>query len=624
MFFVNYERGQGPWMHTIDPRAIIRKLSPYTTPDKSGFLVKDRILLVQAVNWNTPSSLLEPVPLCHAPSETAVVSWARIDNGEELARSLDIPRSSLHDLCDSELILHSYLKWGEDCASHLIGDFVFVVYDGKRGKIVCGRDHMGVRPFYYFLSNERFVCATSLAALIHPECVPSEADEKWICEYLCGLSMSFDRTCYRRIYKLPPAHSLSVTAEGSQLRRYFELSAVEELRLKDSREYVDAYRDELERAVKCRLRTNYALGSELSGGLDSSTVTAYAAKFFDRPLIDLHAFAFANRELEPRYIQAVGQASTLQNVHIFKYRPQPHDVFKRAMTILGYPVEIGVNMGMEPAYRLAEDVNVRTLLSGLGGDEFVTTIHGNLVPLELLNERRYRDLYRILPGNALFRFLRLAKLQLKEIQARCAAQSVYNPRFYEVYLGRLPHLLVHHDLVAQYNLTERFLRHARFDAGYTDLKRFTLEQCWQPYIQTRMEVCTLIAAARKIEYRWPLVDVRLVKLFMSIPSEEHYYRGIGRYLHRRAVAGTVPDIITWNNTKYMGNIVDGDEARNQSAELSMEILHPELVKHIEIPKLQEQLAELSTQAPVGVKLWQVRRNLRMLNNLNLWMQQYVS
>ena len=70
----------------------------------------------------------------------------------------------------------------------------------------------------------------------------------------------------------------------------------------------------------------------------------------------------------------------------------------------------------------------------------------------------------------------------------------------------------------KYDLKQRYFDLARFDAGYTDLKRFTLENRWAPFVPTRMENCTLMAAARKIEYRWPLLDVRLVKLFLGIPS----------------------------------------------------------------------------------------------------------
>ena len=228
------------------------------------------------------------------------------------------------------------------------------------------------------------------------------------------------------------------------------------------------------------------------------------------------------------------------------------ELMQRSLDLLGYPVEHPNATSYEPFYRLAEKLEIRTLLSGFGGDEFGTTIHGYLVPMEMLMQRRFRELFNILPGNALFRFLRLIKMEWRRRKPGNFTVPAYNPRFYEAFKQRWPHRIVRDELVRRYNLEERYFDTARFDAGYTDLKRFTLEKRWQPFVPTRMENCTLMAAGRKIEYRWPLLDIRLVRLFLSIPSEENYYRGMGRYLHRRAIDGIVPKMVTWKQSKDMG------------------------------------------------------------------------
>ena len=504
MFFFYFKRNDSFPVQRIDPPAIIRRLMPFSAPDKSGFLADDvDSLLIQCLHWNTARSRMEPAPLYHVPSQTAAASWARLDNRDELGKKLDIDPAEMAGYCDTELILFSYLKWQEACVDHLIGDFVFVIHDLKNKKIFCGRDHMGVRPFYYFVSDDVFVCATSLAALLHLECVPIRIEQQWVAEYLVHLSMSFDHTPYNGIKKLPPAHCLTITPKQIQLRRYFELSAEPALRLKDSREYVDAYREQLETAIKCRMESDYAIGSELSGGLDSSTITAYAAKLLKQRLSRLHTFAFAFFEMEPPYIMAVSRACRLPNNHVFTGRDaDPQVVMKRSLAILGYPVEHGNATSHEPFYQLAEKLEIRTLLSGFGGDEFGTTIHGYLVPMEMVMRRRFRELFNTLPGNALFRFLRLVKLELKRRTTHNFTMPDYNPRFYEAFKRLWPHQIVHDGLVRRYNLEERYFDEARFDAGYTDLKRFTLEKRWQPFIPTRMENCTLMAVDRKIEYRW--------------------------------------------------------------------------------------------------------------------------
>ena len=207
MFFLYFNRKNKPSDYQIDSRDVIQNLTPVGAADKSGLIEKGRVLLVQCVTWNTAPSALEPAPFYDAQTKISIASWARIDNREELADKLDISRSVADSICDSELILKCYLKWQEDCVDHLIGDFVFVLYDENKQKIFCGRDHMGVRPFYYYLSDQRFFCATSLQALIHIKELPIKLHTQWMVDYLTHLSMSFDQTPYEGIYKLPPAHT---------------------------------------------------------------------------------------------------------------------------------------------------------------------------------------------------------------------------------------------------------------------------------------------------------------------------------------------------------------------------------------------------------------------------------
>lgn len=583
----------------------------------------ERALLVHGLHFNTPQSLREQTPYTHIPSGISLASWVRLDNRQELADKLGIPRAELEQISDPELIVHSYLKWQEGCLSHLVGDFSFVLYDAKRQTIFCGRDHMGARPFYYFLSESLFVCATSLSGLQGLESVPLQIEQQWLVDYLTHLSMSFEKTPYRDIQKLPPAHSLTIGPHQETLQHYFQLGMEAPLILKDSRDYVEAYREQLETAIKCRLQSDYPLGAELSGGIDSSTITAYAAKFQASGLDNFHAFAFARSELEPQYILSVSQAWRLPYTHIITNISAEHEKLNnRALSLLGYPVEHRNATFHEPFYKLAETFNIRTLLSGFGGDEFVTTLHGNMVALELLMQHRYGELYHLLPGNRLFRFLRLVQLLRKKIQTRNFKQAEYNPEFFKAWSQHWPLQLVRQPLVERYDLQRRYFDTARFDAGYTDLKRFTLEQRWKPFVSTRMENCSLMAAGRKIDYRWPLLDVRLVNLFLRIPSQEHYFRGMGRYLHRRAIAGTVPDLVTWKKGKSMGDVVTRDrqhEAMNVPA--SLDVLHPLLAELVDCGKLQGQITQMRTGTDLTDDAsWQISRNVNILAALNHWLQ----
>jgi len=624
MFFVSFQRDAEAPRMSISTSDIIDHLMPFSEPDKSGVYQDNRMTMVQCVTWNTAASRSEPAPYIDEVTGIHGVSWARIDNREEVADKLKLSRSDIDGMCDTELICRSYCRWKRDCIDHLIGDFVFLIYDDRKKKVFCGRDHMGVRPFYYYLSDACFVCATSLSPLIHIDAIPIHIRKKWIVDYLTHLSMSFNETPYKEILKLPPAHTLAVSPETHELVRYFELSAQPELKLKDSREYVEAYREQLETATKCRMNTAYPMGSELSGGIDSSTITAYAARFLKGPLTDLHAFAFANSEMEPQYILSVSQAYGLPHTHVTAGRYMDVEANKkRALSLLGYPVEHGNATAHEPFYQMASGFGIRTLLSGFGGDEFGTTIHGYMIPMEMILANRYKELMNILPGTFLMRCLRLAKLQYRQLKTHHFTRPAYNPRFLNAWSQLWPHQIVAKDAVQAYDLKWRYFETARFDAGYTDLKRFTLEKRWMPFVPTRMENCTLMAAARKIEYRWPLLDVRLVKCWLSIPSKENYSRGMGRYLHRRAVAGVIPDLVNWKKSKNMGNVIrsDSSERMVQGAKID-DVLHPVIKELVDLDKLNRQVeqAKHHTGEPGDNLTFQFRRNLHAVNGLNFWLK----
>lgn len=196
--------------------------------------------------------------------------------------------------------------------------------------------------------------------------------------------------------------------------------------------------------------------------------------------------------------------------------------------------------------------------------------------------------------------------------------------FLDEHKARWPHQIVRDELVERYSLMERCLDAARFDEGYTDLKKFTIEKRWQPFVPTRMENCTLMASGSRIEYRWPLLDVRLVRLFLSIPAKENYYRGMGRYLHRRAIDGVVPDLITWKQSKDMGALAGEQPCKShQLHDVDVAGLHPALKAYLDVERLQQQVEQLPLQVkrPADNEIFQIRKNIRAVKALNDWFHQ---
>ena len=138
----------------------------YRGNDGSGVCLDGSVALGHQMLHTTKESILEKLPFKDENSGIIITADARIDNRDELASTLKLENNS--KVPDSLFILKAYQKWGEQCPEKLLGDFAFVIWDNQ--KIFCARDHIGVKPFYYYLSNNAFFFASEIKALLtNPE-----------------------------------------------------------------------------------------------------------------------------------------------------------------------------------------------------------------------------------------------------------------------------------------------------------------------------------------------------------------------------------------------------------------------------------------------------------------------
>ena len=170
----------------------------------------------------TPESLFETLPLSRSNDSLVITADARIDNREELCSLLGLKdKLTFNQTPDSEFILAAYEKWGENCVEKLLGDFSFVIYDSIKKQLFCGRDHFGVKPLYYFLSDRLFVFGSEIKAILAIKEVPNCLNEVKIADFMLEMFEDKTRTFYQNIFRLPPAHTLIVNREEVRLKRYW-------------------------------------------------------------------------------------------------------------------------------------------------------------------------------------------------------------------------------------------------------------------------------------------------------------------------------------------------------------------------------------------------------------------
>jgi len=515
----------------------------------------------------TAEARCECLPLTDPSRSMVLTADARIDNRDELRAALGHLPSAIGD---THLILLAYQRWGSDCPSRLVGDYAFVIWDGEKRRLFCARDHIGVKPFYYFRSPRIFVFASEIKALLALDEVPREINEVKVGELLARHFEDKAGTLYRGIYRLPPAHSQAVTRDACSVRAYWSLDPTFELRLKNDAAYEEAFRELFVETVRCRTRAEGPVGATLSGGLDSSSITCVASGLLDRTGAGpLHTFSaiFSGlpekdraRSDEQEYISAVldwtGYPEDRKVVpHLVRAdRLSPlRDLDK----ILWHQDEafLAPNLYMHwSLYEAASQHGVRVFLDGIDGD--ATVSHGLDYLPYLARTFRWRRLMKEAEA-----FCRRPEVLLTPLKV--ALRFGVNPlipafatRLWQCLRGHRkrpthdPRSIVDPGFARRISLNQRIREGSptRLDR-LRSLRKQHRASLQSGLIPLGLEVLDKAAAAFGLEPRYPFFDRRLMELCVALPAEQKLANGWTRSIQRRAMADILPESVRWRFSK---------------------------------------------------------------------------
>src|SRR5258708_5792943 len=224
----------------------------------------------------TPESFAEVQPLCDETGAMHISFDGRIDNRRELRDLIEAAGAQVRSDTDPELVLKAYQSMGEDCVRKLLGDFAFAIWDSKQRRMFCARDHSGIRPFYYYCDGKTFLAASELQQILHHPGISLEPNEGLVGEYLAGRMITREETLYRGVMRLAPAHMMIVTERGPRISRYYNLDPSRAIMYRTDDQYAAHFLEIFKDAIRCRMRAHNGVASELSGGLDSSSIVCAA------------------------------------------------------------------------------------------------------------------------------------------------------------------------------------------------------------------------------------------------------------------------------------------------------------------------------------------------------------
>jgi asparagine synthase (glutamine-hydrolysing) len=540
--------------------------------------------------WTTGESLHEKLPLVSPKGDLVLTADARIDNREELIALLGFGKIATERITDSQLILAAYEKWGEHCPEKLLGDFAFVVWDGHNQTLFCARDHFGMKPFcYHFQAGRIFAFASEVKAIFCLPDVPHQLNEIRIADHLASYVGDKSMTFYREIFRLPPSHSLTVDLRGARLRQYWSLDPNREIHYSSDQEYAEEFRRIFTEAVRCRLRSSYPIGAELSGGLDSSSVVCVTRQLLEaegkHPLHTFSTLFGTVPECDERsFIQTVINQGEMEPHFVPGDRHSPLSDLDRVHWHHDQPCIFHNQFLNWTRNQAAQQMGIRVMLNGEDGDTVVC--HGDAYLTELSRAARWDSFCQEahglsqhfgVPSGRWLHWYGLSRLRELASEGRWvafASAARHISRGFDISCARLVldhglRPLVPQPIRQSWRLiTHRGPRNGGF--GFLIKPSFAQRVGLAEAIQARSEtrpVETLrewhwlgltggmipmvaewlnrSAAAVSVDSRQPFFDRRLAEFCLALPPEQKLSQGWPRRIMRQAMEGLLPSTIQW-------------------------------------------------------------------------------
>ena len=532
-------------------------------PDGSGFwhngnvfLGHRRLAVVDLADGRQPMTTVD--------GELTLTFNGEIYNHAELRAELQKRGHRFQtDHSDSEVLLHGYRQWGKKLPNRLNGMWAFTIYDRANRKLFCSRDRFGKKPFYYSATGSDFIFGSELVAVITHPSVSRGLSQLALQKYFAYGYIPAPLSIYESVRKLPGGCSLTVDTATLEVRvdRYWEfvLDPFESVPANPEQEWGEQIRELLDRSVQRRLMADVPLGVFLSGGIDSSAVTAFASRRLPPNRLKTFSIGFDEKTFdESQYALRVARLFSTDHKSKMLSLNQAHDVLEECLSKLDEPLG---DSSLLPTYLLSSFTreHVTVALGGDGGDE----LFAGYDPFKALNRAK---LYQsIFPQplhcgiRALFDRLPVshANMSLDFKIKRTLRGLSYKP---EVWLPAWMGPLDASEIV------ELFEQPVQLEELYSEAIE-QWEKCSQPnlidktlqfytnlYLQDDILVKTDRASMmHSLEVRAPFLDIDLVDFVRRIPNNYKLRRGTTKYILKRALEPVLPNDVLYRSKKGFGS-----------------------------------------------------------------------
>lgn len=491
-------------------------------------------------------SILDLSQLGHQPMHSedrriSVVYNGEIYNFQELREEL--ADYSFRSDCDTEVIIAAYLKWGIACLERFNGMFAIALYDRESQEVYLVRDRIGKKPLYYWYEDGELVFASELKPIMKCPGFTAKIEERVLSRYLFQQYINAPESIYQNVYKVEPGAVLRFHQGGISTWKYWDIKEVyhraQTERIEDYKEAKEQLKTLLKQSVKMRMIADVPLGSFLSGGYDSSLVTAIAQACSESPVKTFSIGFHEEKYNEAKYARAV--AEHLGTDHTELYIDE-QDMFKLVESIPKYydePFADSSQIATMMVSQLARE-HVTVALSGDGGDEFFCgyniydnvgqaqkldrlggMVHGlcNLPGIRQMHmEERLPFKVRVIAGN-------------RERESKTQFGAGNYPARARAMVKRLP--------AGEEALPVQYLTESGYGVQDWQIRRMLLDM--DTYLPGDI-LCKVDRASMKysLESRCPILDKEVMECSFKIPHKYKYAGGSKKYILKDIAYDYIP------------------------------------------------------------------------------------
>jgi asparagine synthase (glutamine-hydrolysing) len=497
-------------------------------------------------------------PMSSESGHVWLVCNGEIYNFRELRRELETRGHRFRSHSDSEVVLHAYLEYGNNFVDHLNGMFAFALWDSTRGRLMVGRDRLGIKPLYIVNDGKRLAFASEAKALLELCDVDRELDTGSVASYLQLGYIPAPQSIFRKIRKLPPATLLIAENGGVEHHRYWRVP-MDVDRDVSEKVWIERIRGAMERSVRMQMVSDVPLGALLSGGIDSSAVVAFMARASHEP-VKTYAIGFEGTAAD-EYYNELPHARRVAELFGTDHREilvKP-DVVTLLPRLLWHMDEPIADTAFITTFLVSEFArrDVTVILSGVGGDELFGGYRRYL-------GSHYQAHFKRLPGwvrsgavalaerlpsdrhSAVLNMMRLAKGFLSSAELSFEARYA---AYVQVFSADATEQLLRINGCRREDVIASAFRVALSD---DPLNRMMVVDAETQLPDDLLLLTDKMSMATSLECRVPLLDHELVELAARIPERVKIHRGQLKHAMKLALADVLPPEILARKKRGFG------------------------------------------------------------------------